>query len=49
MIYVVRRGAGFGALGGASLAAERGGAERRQESEEEPNREGVAAGGATHY
>ena len=35
------------ALGGASLAAERGGAERRQESEAVPNREGVASGSAT--
>ena len=33
--------------GGASLAAERVGAERRQESEAQPHREGVAAGGAT--
>jgi hypothetical protein len=29
------------------LAAERGGAERRQESEAVPNREGVASGSAT--
>ena len=43
----MRSGAGFGALGGASLAAERGGAERRQESEAVPNREGVASGSAT--
>ena len=34
---------------GASLAAELGGAERRQKSEVQPNREGVAAGGATYY
>ena len=34
----------FGCAGGASLAAERGGAERRQESEVQPNREGVASG-----
>ena len=43
----MRSGTGFGALGGASLAAERGGAERRQESEAVPNREGVASGSAT--
>ena len=35
------------ALGGASLAAERGGAERRRKSEAQPNREGVASGSAT--
>ena len=33
--------------GGARLAAERVGAERRRKSEAQPNREGVAAGGAT--
>ena len=33
--------------GGASLAAERVGAKRRRESEAQPNREGVASGGAT--
>ena len=33
--------------GGASLAAERVGAKRRQESEAQPNREGVASGSAT--
>ena len=32
--------------GGARLAAERGGAERRQESEAVPNREGAARGHA---
>ena len=37
----------FVALGGASLATEWVGAKRRQESEAQPNREGVAAGGAT--
>ena len=47
MSRVVLGGAGFGVLGGASLAAERGGAERRQESEAVPNREGVASGSAT--
>jgi len=47
VIYVAWRGAWFGALGGASLAAERGGAKRRQESEAVPNREGVASGSAT--
>ena len=35
------------ALGGASLADERVGAERGQESEAQPNREGVASGSAT--
>ena len=35
------------ALGGASLAAERVGAERRQKSEAQPNREGAASGSAT--
>ena len=33
--------------GGARLAAERVGAERRRKSEAQTNREGVAAGGAT--
>ena len=37
----------FVAPGGAHLAAERVGAERRQKSEAQPNGEGVAAGGAT--
>ena len=37
----------FVALVGAGLAEERGGAERRQESEAVPNREGVASGSAT--
>ena len=37
--YVARRG--------ASLAAERVGAERRRKSEAQPNREGVASGSAT--
>ena len=32
---------------GAHLAAERGGAEHRQESEAQPNGEGVASGSAT--
>ena len=35
------------APGGAHLAAERVGAERRRESEAQPNREGVASGSAT--
>ena len=35
------------ARGGAHLAAERVGAERRRKSEAQPNGEGVAAGGAT--
>ena len=35
------------ALGGASLAAEWVGAELRQDSEAQPNREGVASGSAT--
>ena len=33
-------------MGGAGLADERVGAQLRQESEAQPNREGVAAGGA---
>ena len=44
---VACRGAGFVALGGAGLAAERVGAERRRKSEAQPNREGVASGSAT--
>ena len=37
----------FVAWRGAHLAAERGGAERRHESEAQPNGEGVASGSAT--